>query len=317
MKPTAEKKKQNNAVFSKALLHPRYWLGWLLYGFLRLLLLLPYAWLFGLFSFLGYQLGPLFKSRRAIVRRNAELCFPEFSAEQQKAFIDDVIANTIIGFLETLYGWFGSEKYIRQHSRIEGLDLVKEAIAGGQGVILISGHFSSLDISGRIFSLHHRTSTSYKPNKNALLNFIINHHRGQHYDNLIEKREMRRMLKTLKNKEVIWYATDQDFGRKDSVFAPFFGVQTATLATLARLTQLSGAKPLQYNYYREGEGRNLQYVIRIEDAYSEGFSQDDVSNATLLNHVLEQSVRKHPEQYFWVHRRFKTRPHPDDPKIYQ
>ena len=317
MKPTLEKKKQNNAVFSKALLQPRYWAGWLLYGFLRLLLLLPYPWLFHLFSFIGYKLGPLFKSRRAIVRRNAELCFPEFSATEQETFIDDVIANTIIGFLETLYGWFGSEKYIRQHSRIEGLELVEEAIANGQGVILISGHFSSLDISGRIFSLHHSTSTSYKPNKNALLNFIINHHRGQHYDNLIEKREMRRMLKTLKNKEVIWYATDQDFGRKDSVFAPFFGVETATLATLARLTQLSGAKALQYHYYREGTAKDLQYVIRLENAYPQGFSRDDVANATQLNQVLEESVREHPEQYFWVHRRFKTRPNPQDPSIYQ
>ena len=317
MNQRQEKKSRNAAAFSRALLHPRYWLGWLVYLFFRILFLLPYTWLFAAFSCLGYAAGPLFKKRYSIVKRNAQLCFPEFSEEEQEKFIRDVLANTIIGFFETLYGWWGSAKWIKAHSRVEGIELLEQARENDQGVVLISGHFSSLDLSGRAMLMHLPLSASYRKHKNALMNYIINGSRNRHFENLVEKREMRRMLRLLRKNEIIWYATDQDFGRKDSVFAPFFGIQTCTLTTLSRLTSMTKAKPLHYSYRREGRGKNTQYVIRIYDAYSEGFSEDEVANATLLNKVMEDNVRQSPEQYLFVHRRFKTRPNVNDANLYE
>lgn len=302
--------------FDKQLLHPRYWLIWLGYGLLRLLMLLPYTWIQTIGLGIGSLLSKRVKSRREIVRVNAELCFPEFSPEQQEKFIDDVIANTVLGFFETVYSWSCSDAFVAKYSRLEGLEHIQKAQENGQGVILIGAHFTCQDFSGRVMALRTETNVTYRKQDNPLFDWIVNHGRQKYYNERIEKREMRRMLRTLKSGRLVWYATDQDFGRKNSTFAPFFGTPAATITTVASLVRLTGAKPLFYSCFREGSGKDTLYVGKITDPYQDQFGQDEVANATLLNAVLEDALRHKPEQYLWVHRRFKTRPHPQDPKFY-
>lgn len=302
--------------FDKKLLHPRYWLIWLGYGLLRLLMLLPYTWIQKLGLGLGYAISQRVKRRRDIVKINAELCFPEFTPQQQQKFIDDVIANTVFGFFESAYSWFCSDKFVATHSRLEGIEHIQKAQENGQGIILIGAHFTCQDFSGRVMSLRTETNVTFRKQDNLLFDWIVNHGRKDHYKERIEKREMRRMLRTLKNGQLVWYATDQDFGRQNSTFAPFFGTPAATITTVASLIRLTGAKPLFYSCFREGSGKDTMYVGHISDPFKDQFSKDEVANATLLNTVLEDCLRYKPEQYLWAHRRFKTRPDPKEPNPY-
>ena len=133
---------------------------------------------------------------------------------------------------------------------------------------------------------------------------------------MVEKTEMRRLIKILKSGRAMWYASDQDFGRKHSVFAPFFGHQAATLASISKILKLTKAKPLYFSHYRIGEGKNTRYLMRISDPFGEELGDDDIKNAALINQTVEAAIHFAPEQYMWVHRRFKTRPNPKDPKFY-
>ena len=297
-------------------LHPRYWGIWLAYGLLRLLLLLPFSWIEKIGLGLGYKLAPLIKGRRRVVETNMQLCFPDIQGEEKKQLVDDIMANNIFGFLETAYGWWGSDKVIERISRVDGLDLLHKAQQDKGGVIMIGAHFTMMDLSGRVMTLREPADVTYRKQNNPLLDHLVNKGRRRIFDQLIEKREMRKMIRNLRKGKMIWYATDQDFGRRNSVFAPFFGVETATVPTIADLIRMTGAKPLLYTCHREGHGKDTRYVATVTDPFNDGFGDDEIANATLLNKVLEDHLRKDPSQYMWVHRRFKTRPNPEDPGFY-
>ena len=302
--------------FDKSFLKPKYWAIWLAYGLLRLLLLLPYTWIQAFGLWLGYKLAPVIKGRRKVVEVNISLCYPELSEAQKKPLIDEIMANNILGFFEIAYAWWGSDKVIARHSRLEGSELIKAAQDEGKGIILIGGHFSMLDLSARVMSLHHSVDATYRKQNNPLFDYLVNKGRKPHFNELIEKKSMRKMIKNLRNGHMVWYATDQDFGRRHSVFAPFFGIPTATVTTIADLIRMTSAKPLFYSCVREGKGKDTVYVGKVSDPFQDQFSDDAIANATLLNKVLEDQLKQHPSQYMWVHRRFKTRPNIDDKGFY-
>jgi KDO2-lipid IV(A) lauroyltransferase len=303
---------------NKALYHPRYWASWLTILFTRCLCLLPLNTLLVFGQWMGNITANsgLLKRRRHIAEVNVGLCFPELSPEQQQQLVTDIIASTYLGMLETAYSWWASDEELDERTDFEGVALIEAAQAEGKGVLLIGSHFTTLDLAGRLLRLKVDVDSSYQKQKNPVFDYCILKYRLKRFTNMVEKKQMRRLIKLVKSGRAMWYATDQDFGRKNSVFAPFFGHQTATISTVGTLLKLTKAKPLYFSHYRLGKGKNTRYLIRVTDPFEGKFNDDDVNNATVLNSVIEQAVRVAPEQYLWVHRRFKTRPNKSDAKLY-
>ncbi len=300
----------------KSPFHPVYWPSWLALAPLRLLAALPYPMIYYSGRLLGWLMDKFMKGRRRVVEINIGLCFPELSATEQDALVSKTIHSTALGLLETAYSWWASDAAIKKRSRMEGLEYIDKAKAEGRGVIMIGAHFTTLDLSGRVYSSERPVDTIYRPQANEAFNYVINKARNNFYEELIDKRDFRKTIKRLKQGHTVWYASDQDFGLKGAVFAPFFGIPTATVTTIRQLMRLSGAKVVFYASYRIDDGGNSHYLGKVIDAFDDQLGLDDVRDAELINKVIEDAIRIHPEQYLWVHRRFKTRPHSDDPDYY-
>ena len=296
--------------------YPVYWPSWLALALLRLWVALPYSWIFYSGKGLGWLMDKALKGRRHVVEVNIGLCFPELSDSQQDALVSKTMQSTALGLLETAYSWWASDAAIKKRSHVEGLEHIDKANQEGRGVLLIGAHYTTLDLSGRVLGSERLIDVVYRPQGNKAFDYIINRSRTKHLGELIEKIDMRKMIKRLKRGHTVWYASDQDLGPRGSVFVPFFGIPTATITTIRQLVKLSGAKVLFYAHYRIDDGGNSRYVGKVLDVFDEKLGTEDIENARQVNQVIEDSIRPHPEQYLWVHRRFKTRPNEDDPDFY-
>lgn len=167
-------------------------------------------------------------------------------------------------------------------------------------------HFTTLDAAARILAFHVKYDMLYRKDPNPLLAYMLIKARESFAGSAIVRSDTRQLIKNLRQGHVVWYAPDQDFGAKHSVFAPFFGVQAATVVGTARIAQLGKAVVLPFSHYRDDV--NNHYSIHIEPALENYPTGDDLSDATRINQIIEQSIAKQPDQYLWVHRRFKTRP---------
>jgi KDO2-lipid IV(A) lauroyltransferase len=296
--------------------HPIYWPSWLALGLLRLWVSLPFSWIYYSGKGLGWLMDKTLKGRRHVVEVNIGLCFPELTEVQQDALVSKTMQSTALGLLETAYSWWASDAAIINRSQMEGLEHIDKAKEEGRGVLMIGAHYTTLDLSGRVFGSERPCDVIYRPQGNEAFDYIINSSRTRHLGELIDKRDMRKMVKRLKQGHTVWYASDQDFGPRGAVFAPFFGIPTATITTIRQLVKLSGAKVVFYAHYRIDDGGNSRYVGKVLDVFDEKLGIDDIEDARQINKVIEDSIRPHPEQYLWVHRRFKTRPSEQDPDFY-
>lgn len=288
-------------------LTPRYWPTWAGLGLLRLSVLLPFPVMLWSGRQLGKLLYTLIGSRRHVALTNLRLCFPAMSERERQELVRESFISAAISLFEGVLSWWGRDSRLKRLYRIEGLEHLESARQAGNGVILLGGHYTTLEISGRFLAYHvEGLQPIYKPAKNPLFESVMANARKRLFDDLVASRDMRRIVRNLKQNKVMWYAPDQDFGRKQSVFAPFFGVPTATLTTTARLARLSGAPVVPY--YSERLPGKEGYRIKLLPAL-EGFpSGDDLVDATRTNQVLERQIERMPEQYLWLHKRFKTRP---------
>lgn len=296
-------------------LAPRHWPMWLGLGLLRLCALLPYPALLLLGGGLGRLMYRLIPSRRHIARTNLRLCFPELDEAVREDLVRATFGAAAISVFENALSWWGSERRLRRLYRIEGLENYAAARAQGKGVILLGGHYTTLEISGRFLAFHiDGLQPIYKRAHNPLYETVMVRQRRRLFDDLLQSTDMRAIVRNVKAGKTVWYAPDQDFGRERSVFAPFFGVPTATLTTTARLARLTGAPVLPYVSERlpGAQGYRIALLPTLED-FPGG---DDLADATRVNAVLEQQVRAMPEQYLWIHRRFKTRPE-GEPDLYR
>lgn len=301
---------------NKSLLHPRHWTSWLAIGLLRLIALLPLSLLLATATLIGKISYKLLKHRRHVAEVNIALCFPELDQYEQQQLTEKVIISSIQGMFETAWSWWATDKQLLNIVDYEGIELINEAKANGQGVLLIGSHFTTLDLAGRLMSMATEVDSSYQKQTNPVFDYCILQYRLKRFPNMVEKTEMRRLVKLVKSGRTMWYATDQDFGRKHSVFVPFFSIPTATINTLSSILKLTKAKPLYFSHYRIHSGKQTRYLLRVTDPFAGKLGDDDIENAALINRVIEQAIRVAPEQYMWVHRRFKTRPLRTDKKFY-
>jgi len=293
---------------------PRFWPTWIGLALLRVTILLPYPVLLLLGKGIGRAMFHLLPRRRRVAETNVSLCFPHLDQKARQAIIRESFEASAIAIFESALSWWGSEKRFSHLYRIEGLEHLQQALAGGKGVILLSGHYTTVEISGRVLILHLANfHPVYKRARNALFNEVMTRARERISAGALENTDMRSILRTLKKGEIVWYAPDQDFGMERSVFAPFFGVPTATLTTTARLSKLTGAPVLPQFSQRLPGGQG--YLVKILPPLENFPSGDDVADATRVNQAIEIGVNEAPGQYLWVHRRFKSRP-PGEPPLY-
>jgi len=297
-----------------AFLHPRFWFTWIGVGLLRLAASMPYE----VQLFIGHRLGDLMfwliPRRRQVARRNLQLCFPELEENARHRLLRRCFRATGITVIESAFSWWGSDARLQTLYRLEGKEHLQYALQQGKGILLLGGHYTTLEISGRFLAFStNDLQPIYKPARNQLFNALMVASRSRLFDKLLSNRDFRNILRSLKENKVVWYAPDQDFGRKRSVFAPFMGISTATLTIASRLAKNSGAPVLPF--YSQRLPGSEGYLIKLLPPLQNFPSGDDVADATRINETIEQQVRNAPEQYLWLHRRFKTRP-PGEEDIY-
>jgi KDO2-lipid IV(A) lauroyltransferase len=299
--------------FRWSFLLPKFWGAW--FGLMVLLLLTTLPW--SVQRQLAYQLAKLAwklaKSRRHTTLRNLSVCFPEWSATEVEQQAKRVFVDTLLGTFETLNAWYAPH-WFKHRVSIEGLQHLQQAQQDGSGIILLGSHSTLLDAGGYICSQYFDPDVVYRPQNNPLLDWLIYNARRPIYGEQIDHDDIRFLIKRLKQGHIIWYSPDQDFGLKQGVMAPFFGVPAASVTAQRRLAKVSRAKVLSVHFYRIGE-KNPRYQIIIEPELDNYPTQDEIADATRVNQLLEMQLRRAPTQWMWFHRRFKTRPE-GYPKIY-
>lgn len=301
--------------FRAYFLHPRFWPLWLGLGLLWLIVQLPYRLLLRLGRLLGALMYRVAGSRRRIARRNLELCFPLLDEAAREQLLKENFASTGIAFFEMAMSWWWPRERLARLAHIEGLEHLQQLQAEGQGAILMALHFTTLEIGAALLGQRQTIDGMYREHKNPVFDYIQRSGRERHNHDAtaIEREDIRAMLKVLRAGRAIWYAPDQDYGPKQSIFVPLFGVQAATVTATTKFARLGKARVVPFTQERLADGSGYRLVIHppLDDFPGESEEADCLR----INHWIEQAVSQHPEQYLWAHRRFKTRP-PGEPKLY-
>ncbi|MCP1512035.1 MULTISPECIES: lipid A biosynthesis lauroyl acyltransferase [Pseudomonas] len=302
--------------FRAVFFHPRFWLLWLGLGLLWLVTQLPYRALLAIGRLLGAGMYRVAGERRRIAARNLELCFPEKSAEERKRLLKENFASTGIAFFEMAMSWWWSRQRLARLAHVEGLQHLKQAQLDGKGVILMALHFTTLEIGAALLGQKHTIDGMYREHSNALFDYVQRRGRERHnLDSLaVEREDVRGMLKLLRAGRAIWYAPDQDYGAKQSIFVPLFGIQAATVTATSKFARLGKALVVPFTQERLADGSGYRLVIHPPLVDFPGDS--DEVDCLRINQWIEACVRECPEQYLWTHRRFKSRP-AGEPKLYE
>jgi KDO2-lipid IV(A) lauroyltransferase len=288
----------------------RYWPTWLGLGLLWCLTRLPYSWQTGIGRLLGNTFRLFASDRRHIAQVNLSLCFPELSEQERQRLLVEHFISLGIAIMETAMSWWAKERQLEKLVKIDGLQHLHAALQGGRGVILLSAHFTTLEIGGRLLALHAPFHVMYRKHKNIVIERVMRNARIRNFDKAIPRKDLRAMLQSLKQNLPVWYAPDQDYGARHSIFAPFFGIPAASITASSRIARMSGAAIVPFFQTRLPDNRGYQLTLypALQDFPGEDIEQD----TRRINQLIEARIREQPEQYLWVHRRFKTRPPGED-----
>jgi len=280
-------------------------------GFLWCLTRLPFPWLLRIGQLLGYLAYGLAKRRRRIAAINLKLCFPELDDRQRRDLLRKHFASLGMGLLEIVCAWWLPDKVLQPKGQVQGLEHLHAALARGKGVILLCAHFTSLDLGTRFLTMRMTTRGVYRPHENPVVEYLMKKGRERHAEKAIPRDNVREILRSLKQNKLLWFAVDQNFGHKNRVFANFFGIPAATNTATARLAQISGAAVVPFFTRRLANSNS--YLVFLQPALEKFPSSDDLQDTSRINQLIEQQIRQAPEQYLWVHRRFKDRPAGEKP----
>lgn len=288
--------------------HPRYWFTWLGLLALRLLTLLPLQHQIRVADVCGRLLYYLLRRRRHITTVNIQVCFPHLSVTEQTRLVKAVFANTAAAMLEGASSWWWSSEKIQGLATFENMELLEAAEAKGKGVLLVGGHFTSVEIVSRLLAERKTFAATYRRQKNQLMDHMIKKHREAADLQMIEREETRQMLKALKKGKILWYAPDHDYGINYSVFVPFFGVPAATITATSKLVKFNNSELIFASFHRNPDNRSYKIVFSQPQSFKDYPSGDDETDAITINTQLEAAIRTDISQYMWAHRRFKSRP---------
>ena len=294
--------------FSLAYIHPRYWLSWAGIAALWCTVQLPYSLLLKAGHGLGRLAMRLLPRRVEIARRNLELCFPEMKEGERERLLERNFESVGMGVIETGIAWFWPDWRVRKHFSVTGYEHMEQARAQGRGVVLIGMHFLTLELGARIFGMLNAGIGVYRPNNNALLDWLQTRGRLRSNKTMLDRYDLKGMIRALKQNEILWYAPDHDYGKTNSVFVPFFAVtDAATTAGSYMLVKSARPAVIPFVPRRKADGTGYELII-LDDISDTLQGGDKVAVATQMNRAIERAVMMAPEQYMWLHRRFKTRP---------
>ena len=295
------------------LYHIRYWPTWSAIGVLKLVTLLPFTAQLSIGRGIGRAFMHVGRQRRHIAETNLKLCFPELNAAEQRQLLRRTFEAQGMGLMETTAAWLMPPRRLLPRVELQGLEAVQEAQRQGRPVLLLGGHYTTLDISGTLLGHFLPFDVIFRRQKNPVINHMMERGRQKYLQGgrTLSQKDMREVYRSLAEKRVLWYPPDQDYGAKHSVFAPFFGVPAAVIKAPTRM-----AKKYRAAVFACWSHRTPDACYQLHIAPLEGFSADDYEvDARVINEALEHAIRQYPEQYMWVHRRFKSRP-PGLPKVY-
>ena len=278
-------------------------------GLLWLIHFLPLPVIAAIGRGLGNLLWLFARERRNVVRTNLRLCFPDMPEAEREALGREHVRLVTRSYVERCLAWWSSEARIRRLVRIEGLENFK-VLAAQRATILLVPHFVGLDMCATRLALEINAVSIYANQKrNPLLSRLLLRGRSRFGDQLLLSRQdgVRSTVKAMRDGRPFYYLPDLDYGRRDAIFVPFFGVPAATITGLPRLAQLGRAAvvPCVACMLPGGAG----YVLKLGDPWDDFPSNDVEADTRRMNEAIEQAVRQMPAQYYWVHKRFKTRPH--------
>lgn len=294
--------------FRKDFLHPRYWPVLILIGIMYLLSWLPYFIQFRLGQCIGRLVMKMMSGRRDTVQQNIVLCFPFMAEEEQQHIMKQNIDNAGLALFETAMAWFWPDIRVERHVEVEGLEYVEQLQQQGKGILLIAVHSMNLELGARAFGLKTPGVGVYRPNNNPCFDYFQFKGRVRSNKYMLDRKNVKGMLKGLKNGEILWYAPDQDYGYgRNSTFAPLFAVKDACTTTgTSLLIDASGAVPLAFAMIRNSNSG--KYTLKIFPPLTEFPHKEPHAAAVYINKAVERSIMTAPSQYMWLHRRFKTRP---------
>lgn len=293
--------------FSAHFLAPRYWLTWLMLTILGLCVLLPRP----VSAFIGARMGDLFrrtsKKRRDIVDVNLRLCFPELSAEERNQLSRSHFRIYGQSLIDMGLVWWARKKFLDHYIKVEGLEHYQAALDSGRNVILLTGHFSALDIAGPAISRYYHQVGLIKPVYNNLIDWLMTRGR-QRFNGKVFLRDkgMRPIIKSINAGYGFYYLPDEDFGPDKSIFVPFLATESATITALNKLARITNAAVLPTSARRLSAKEG--YRIDIHPAMDGFPGNDPVADAARMNAELGRMVAEAPEQYMWTFKFFRTRP---------
>ena len=261
---------------------------------------------------IGRLVGKLFhlfsRKRRKIAAINVAACFPEKSESEQKHIVMRHFDSLGMSIIESAMSWWMPGSTLMALAEIEGKENLDQALNKDQGIILLSAHFNSLEISAPLLISNTQCSVQavYQANSNDLLEKIITEGRKNNVSALISHKDIRHMIRALKRNEIVWYAPDQGYAGKFSEIVPFFSIPAASNTAASRLSKISGASVLPFFIRQKPDYSG--YVLTILPALDNFPTDDSIADTERYHHIIEAAIRKSPEQYLWIHRRFKNRP---------
>ncbi len=285
---------------------PATWPVWIGMGLLRLICLLPHRAALSVGRQVGRLAHALGGSRRAVVRRNIELCFPELDETARNRLAYEHFEALGINLIEMGLGRWASTEHLQSITTLKGVEHVQKAIASGKGVIMLSAHFTTLELMGRVLAPEIPPFDAvFRKGRSEFLTELVRSGREVSAGNTIEKRDIKKMVRALRDKRAVWYAADQSYNRKGAELIPFFGIPAMHATATSTLARLGNAVVIPFFPRRLPDS---SYELTLLPPFEDFPSDDVVADTKQYIRVLEEHIRTCPEQYYWVHRRFKSLP---------
>lgn len=286
---------------------PRYWPTWALLGVMRLSAWLPIPLQLATGSLIGRALHVLQRRERLVAARNLEICFPDMDAAARRRLVKRHFRSVGLSIVEMGIGWFTPIAKLRRRVTVRGIERLEAALAAGRGALLVTAHFTPIEIGvGILEDFPGKISSLYRPQRNAMMDYLILRGRGRFASTQIPRDNVRLLLKLLKQNEAVLYMPDQTYLGNQSALIPFFGEPAMTNIATSKIAAISGAAILPYWFRRRPDERS--YEVEIGEPLADFPGADPIADTRRLVALLEERIRETPEQYLWVYKKFKRRP---------
>ncbi len=294
---------------------PKYWGAHLAAWLMKNMAGWPDGMRFQLGRSLAFLARHLAKRRMHIARTNLRLCFPDWSQEQVEQITQQQMRYFTQALVDRSLFWFGRKEALFSHIQTRDEQYLHAALAQNRPIIILAPHFVGLDAGGVRFNADHPTVSMYQRQSNPVFDQLMLEGRNRSGQAYLYSRHdgVRKLIKLLRENIPLYYLPDMDFGRKDAIFAPFFGQEAATLTALPKLANLTQAlivpcvTRIDPESMKRGKTRYVMQYYPAWDGYPDSVG-DEVQAVRFMNEFIEARISEDPAQYLWMHKRFKTRP---------